>query len=1390
MSAPSKFVPIRTVFALLYAAVILILLAFIANGMWFSRQVDGVGHAIDLAGSERMRSFQIAFLINRSLLEDAPQREETLGHVKMEVDRFEEILDALKDGSPKYHLADVSGEKVDTQLAEVMVIWSEEFKPLLNGLYISSPENRKQLFETYNSRVHDFVEKDVNRTVVLLTEQLDHAERVFVGLRYVLTSLGIIVIGLNLFYVRRRILRPIGVLMRDTEEIAGGDYSVITQVHAANELGLLGERFNAMTAAIADSFGGMEEAVLERTGELEMVNLRLQSFLDSALDAILTIKAEDRSILVFSRGAEKMFGYSAEEVLGKNVNTLMPEPYCSNHEMYVGNYLSTGIKKAIGTIRVVRGRKKDGTEFDIDLSVSESALGGSRVFNGIIRDITARVQAERKIEERNRELELRSRYDTAFGRVIGNFTSTVDRKLALGNTLVILADTLPFPCSAFYVNDEWAGKLVCEAAYGVSDSFPREFDLSEGVIGQALANRRATTFEESHEFPLLIETGILTVKPRAIVVQPVLHQESVMGVLVIASTAPLSEYDREFMEKLAVNLGIALRSLRQHEDLRELSGQMRMRGDEIARKNRELKEANRLKSEFLANMSHELRTPLNAIIGFSEVLKDGVLGELTKDQEEYAGDIFTSGQHLLSLINDILDLSKIDAGKMTLDLNEVSIPELLERSLSVVKEKAMTRNIKLDLDVEELVGEVFGDARKLKQVVYNLLSNAVKFTPDGGVVRIVARRVPNSEPRGAGADTAADLLEISVADTGIGMSEEGMGKLFQPFEQLDGSLSRRYEGTGLGLAMVKRLVELQGGTVAVESEVGGGGSTFTVRLPYREGPSAADATPPVHRVERERAASQVNPAAVGRQPLILIVEDDERSAELMRVQLEAEGHHTTHAFSAEEALELAESLHPDLIMLDILLPGMGGWTFLETMKARPDIADTPVVIVSIVADEQKGFALGASRVLRKPVRNEELLAAVRDIGLQVNVDDELTLLVVDDDPKAVDFVSRNLAREGHTVLRAYGGQEGIDTAIREKPDLIVLDLMMPDVTGFDVVSVLKSRPDTAGIKIIVLSAKHVTEEERGLLNGSVLRIAQKSGFSAEDFVVEAKRALGRETKERPRAAAPGGRPRPQAPSEGAPQPPLVLVVGENTDDRDLIRLYLQGEGHRVLEASNGRDALEMMAGQKPDLVAVDLMMTETDGFAFLAEKIRTPEFATIPVIVVSVDPESSQLGALGVDAYLSKPIRRHDMLNLVTKLMKKPARAGRPVVLLVDDDPKAIKIISSYFEDETFEVLKEYGGREGLETARARRPDFIVLDLMMPEMNGFQVLDELKKNEATWEIPVVILTAKVLTNEERDKLISEVGGIFEKGRLDKDLFLEVVNRLLGPGRLAARVRLG
>jgi signal transduction histidine kinase/CheY-like chemotaxis protein len=531
-------------------------------------------------------------------------------------------------------------------------------------------------------------------------------------------------------------------------------------------------------------------------------------------------------------------------------------------------------------------------------------------------------------------------------------------------------------------------------------------------------------------------------------------------------------------------------------------------------KNLELEAVSRMKSEFLANMSHELRTPLNAIIGFSEVLRDGLLGELTEQQRGFIGDIFSSGQHLLSLINDILDLSKVEAGKMTLDLEPVEVSSLFANSLSIIREKAAERRIRLKIDTADDLGRVQVDARKVKQIVYNLLSNAVKFTLDGGHVTLRARRVtraevchPSGSWHGRGAPLAPDtefteFVEIGVTDSGIGIGPEDLDLLFTPFSQIDSGLARHFEGTGLGLALVKSLAELHGGAVFVESSVGEG-SRFTVWLPVRPLDSAPPAPPrPV----------QVAPATPSKRPpsalTALVVEDDVKSAQLIRVQLEAEGFTVIVAANGEDALAVAGRQALSLIALDIMLPDMDGWELLGRIKQLPALARIPVVVISIVADTARGFALGASAIIQKPVSRQELYEALVELGLfPLGRGKSLKVLVVDDDPTAVELIALRVLGMASAVIKAYGGQEAIDAARREHPDLMVLDLMMPEVNGFDVVEVLQRSPDTASIPILVVTAKQITDDDRRKLSGFVQSIVEKGELEPARVAAEIRRAM-------------------------------------------------------------------------------------------------------------------------------------------------------------------------------------------------------------------------------------------------------------------------------------------
>ena len=716
------------------------------------------------------------------------------------------------------------------------------------------------------------------------------------------------------------------------------------------------------------------------------------------------------------------------------------------------------------------------------------------------------------LKETEQQLRAAARFDDSRNEALALFNASFDRQKIADGLLALLADKHPFPVSALYRHDEWLGKFVCEASWGLPSGVSREFAFGEGVLGQVALRGHTVVLDVADKMPnLLIQTGVFECRPSQVLLVPVVYQERRLAVLALAADRLLDEQEIAFVEGLCVQFGIALHNLALYADTRLLADQLRMRSEEIAQKNSQLEAGSRMKSEFLASMSHELRTPLNAIIGFSEVLKDGLAGELTPEQSDYIGDIFSSGQHLLSLINDVLDLSKVEAGKMEFEPEPVDVRALLQNSLAIVKEPAFARHIRLTLDVNlDEQTMLQADERKLKQIVYNLLSNAVKFSADDGEVTVSARRVTRADIDGrasahAGRTIAlpagehSAFLEIRVTDKGIGIPSDALGRLFEPFTQVDAGLARRFEGTGLGLALVHRLAELHGGTVRVESAEHHG-SSFFVWIPWRPADDS------VFSALAAAPALQPLPAAAEAR-WVLVIEDDEAAARLIRRQLESEGLNVLRVDSAEAALDAA-SEHPfALITLDIMLPGMDGWQFLNRIKDVPALARVPVVIISIVADGNRGISLGAAAILQKPFSRDQLHRALANLGFDTSDERPLLTLVADDDPKAVEIIAASLPEPGFRVLRAYGGREAIDVARQHTPDLIVLDLMMPEVNGFDVVEALKNDPRTAQIPVLVVTAKHIEAEDRARLSGHVINIVGKSEFNHGRFVNEVRRAL-------------------------------------------------------------------------------------------------------------------------------------------------------------------------------------------------------------------------------------------------------------------------------------------
>lgn len=495
------------------------------------------------------------------------------------------------------------------------------------------------------------------------------------------------------------------------------------------------------------------------------------------------------------------------------------------------------------------------------------------------------------------------------------------------------------------------------------------------------------------------------------------------------------------------------------------------------------KAATQSKNEFLANMSHELRTPLNAIIGFAEILSEKTFGDLNPRQERYVSNILTSGHNLLKLINNILDLAKVESGRIELEFEPLDIAPCIGDVVTHIKVQAISKNIAMNLDMDSSLPLVKADASKIKQILHHLVSNAVKFTPENGKVDIQAHSAngKNDQP----------VVCISVKDSGIGITEEDQGRVFGEFTQIDSSYGRQQPGTGLGLALTKRYVELHGGRIWVESKgVAGEGSTFMVELPAQ----IPEIDPQVGEGALEEIIQHGNSLA----PMVLVVENEDTARELLTLYLTEAGYQVLHAGDGVQALELARLHRPQAIILDILLPKKDGWDVLTELKSNPDTQGIPVVIVSVSENRELGFSLGAVEYFVKPADREQLVEAVRNAMSRTTMKKrgEFTVLVVDDEPMNVELLIDMLHGLGCKVLLAYGGQQGIDVATSKFPDLIILDLMMPLVTGFDVVRVLREHPQAKHIPILILTSKEITEEDRRILNHQVTAIVPRAGKEA------------------------------------------------------------------------------------------------------------------------------------------------------------------------------------------------------------------------------------------------------------------------------------------------------
>lgn len=777
----------------------------------------------------------------------------------------------------------------------------------------------------------------------------------------------------------------------------------------------------------------------------------------------------DYRITFWNKAAEAGTGLTRDEVLGKNVFEVFPNA--------AGATLGEKYKLAMETRKFQSfetAYKDERFEAWYDVRIYPSEDGISVLF----QDIT-----EKKRTQRQKDVLVE------ISRVINSARHLDELCLLVGEKIGELME-IPAEYVCIYVFDPRGKEVRLVAPARIDIELPQEL-VHQRVDNMARYLAAQAAFKE--EVILSTDLSARSVssqflheaaenKFKTVLYIPLLVQGELQGVLELPSIK-----ERDFVSSDLEILSVVANELAGGMGRKKLMDELRTKNIELESQTQKAVDASDTLKKFLATFSHELRSPLNSIIGFSDLIASQ-FGEMTSETiREFMLNINTSGKHLQQIINDILDLSKIEAGK--LDLHIASYPvsffrESVERVLSAsIKEKAIVLEFALSPEFEEIVV----DQTRFKQILINLVSNAIKFSHPGGRVVISSRRIGND-------------IEFEVRDYGFGIKPEEVQSLFKPFRQAPSGTNMNRQGMGLGLAITKKLIELHGGMIWIESEWEKGTSVF-FRIPM-----IVDATSEkilqagmlLDALQRENFSP--DPEV---KPLALIVEDSPQASELLKLHIESAGYRVEIARDGEQAVDMAKRLHPNVITLDLMLPVKDGWQVLKELKQHPLCKQIPIIIVSIVDEKNLGFSLGAVDYFVKPVNKQELLNAIERVHiLPKKGAPEPTVLVIDDDRSAADLVQVILENEGYRVLKAFEGKHGVEIASREHPDLIILDLIMPQMSGFNVAYQLKHIPATRSIPIIVLTSMEIDEETKAQLESYVSGVMGKSSFTKRDLLRE------------------------------------------------------------------------------------------------------------------------------------------------------------------------------------------------------------------------------------------------------------------------------------------------